>query len=290
MNICCQTLPRAQRTQGIECFNLIQQPLFKLQFHPHTIWPKNDFCELPSKTPHDQYHCSDTVHLHTLFHIVRDKRWLAPSYHDPHPDHYHDPHINHHDDHHHDGDIFLPYCRGRGVSGSISHICRHIAIAPRHALWLDVFIIIVVIPVNINEFIFIITFSSLITATPFVKLPVAQKRRWRALFILAGSLANLTKMIFKKKFFLVQRHIYFFSVHFKPVLFHLYSFWSKTTIFGSSWRKLTIRALAGSEPIQNLWQAPGEILRPPEQNLVWKQYSCPPNKRYGYAGHAKGKK
>ena len=142
MNICCQTLTRAQRTQGIECFNLIQQPLFKLQFHPHTIWPKNDFCELPSKTPHDQYHCSDTVHLHTLFHIVRDKRWLAPSYHDPHPDHYHDPHINHHDDHHHDGDIFLPYCRGRGVSGSISHICRHIAIAPRHALWLDVFIII----------------------------------------------------------------------------------------------------------------------------------------------------
>ena len=70
MNICCQTLTRAQRTQGIECFNLIQQPLFKLQFHPHTIWPKNDFCELPSKTPDDQYHSSDTVH--TLFHIVRD--------------------------------------------------------------------------------------------------------------------------------------------------------------------------------------------------------------------------
>ena len=117
MNICCQTLTRAQRTQGIECFNLIQQPLFKLQFHPHTIWPKNDFCELPSKTPDDQYHSSDTVH--TVFHIVRDKRWVAPSHHDPHPDHYHDPHVNHHDDHHHDGDIFLPYCRRRGVSGSI---------------------------------------------------------------------------------------------------------------------------------------------------------------------------
>ena len=64
-------IAKGKRTQGIECFNFIQQPLFKLQFHPHTIWPKNDFCELPSKTPHDQYHSSDTVH-YTLFHIVRD--------------------------------------------------------------------------------------------------------------------------------------------------------------------------------------------------------------------------
>ena len=181
MNICCQTLTRAQRTQGIECFNLIQQPLFKLQFHPHTIWPKNDFCELPSKTPHDQYHSSDTVH--TLFHIVRD------------------------------------------------------LLHPIMILILTIIMILILIT----------TMMIIMMATYF--------------FLIVGDEGWVAPSATSAA--ILPSH---------PVM---HSDW----MFSSS-----------SEPIQNLWQAPGEILRPPEQNLVWKQYSCPPNKRYGYAGHAKGKK
>ena len=79
MNISCQTLPRVQRTQGIECFNLIQcfnsiSPSFTLYFHPRTIWPKKTtFVNCQTKK------LIFNIIVVTLFHIETSGEWLHPN-------------------------------------------------------------------------------------------------------------------------------------------------------------------------------------------------------------------